>query len=138
MSKDSPFLGKNTYTHPSTKQLLDLNPNVKKQPLDYDKLALMSTEQQIKILQGRQKPKMFTNIMREGMSREMQLKIKDRFDPKIQKKVMKELKKDAYMRRQRQLNVNMELKGKELEDVKQEVKDLSQFTPTKAPSNMFE
>ena len=51
---------------------------------------------------------------------------------------MKELKKDAYMRRQRQLNVNMELKGKELEDVKQEVKDLSQFTPTKAPSNMFE
>ncbi len=47
----------------------------------------MTTVQQIAMYQSAKQPKMFLNLMREGMSKDMQVKIKERFEVGLNKQV---------------------------------------------------
>ena len=92
MSKDSPFLGQYTEQHPSTKKILDYDfkPSNNRGNVDMAAIAVLPIEEQIKILQTMSslgKPKMFTNLVRQGMSKEMQQKVTNIFDKNLQAQV---------------------------------------------------
>ena len=53
MSKDSPFLTKTTMTHPSTKELLDIDIDRKEEPLNFQSLNKLPVDKQIKVLAKR-------------------------------------------------------------------------------------
>ena len=93
MSKDSPFHMHSGYTktHPSTKQLLDYG-DKKRQPAPCATVvSKLPVEQQILAYESSKQPKMFTNIMREGMSKEMQVKISNHFNQKLNRRVKQTL-----------------------------------------------
>ena len=80
VSRDSPFKNEFTTDHPSTKQLLDYNDG-KRPVMTADQRARISKlpiDQQIAAyskhkIYNNPHPKMFTNIMRQGMSKDKQM-----------------------------------------------------------------
>ena len=87
MSKDSPFHTTGyTKVHPSTKQLLDYGQLPKPGTSSASMVTVVSEisklpiEQQIQFYASQKQPKMFTNIMNEGMNKEMQAKISNFFN----------------------------------------------------------
>lgn len=68
MSVDSPFHSAFTKTHPATKKLQDYGDVRKSLPCNIDKLPI---DEQMKAYSAMIKPKMFTNIMREGLSKDV-------------------------------------------------------------------